>query len=33
MTTGKIEGATFNAFDSDLQNIESVQNYYQNIRR
>jgi hypothetical protein len=31
MTTGNIEGAKFQAFDSELQNIESVQNYYQNI--
>lgn len=31
MTTGNLPGAKFNAFDSDLQNIESVQSYYQNI--
>ena len=31
LTTGQIEGATFTAFDSDAQNIESVQDYYQNI--
>ena len=31
LTTGKLEGVSFQAFDSDLQNIESVQNYYQNI--
>jgi hypothetical protein len=31
MTTGNIKGAGFQAFDSDLQNIESVQKYYQNI--
>lgn len=31
LTTGQIEGAKFTAFDSDAQNIESVQDYYQNI--
>lgn len=31
LTTGIIEGAGFTAFDADAQNIESVQNYYQNI--